>query len=66
VCRFQTREPAVLALSGQHMLRRLREWHGRMLDELQNRTGLSSYQILWLAFAEGLFFGVLLGWWWFR
>ena len=64
--RFQTSEPAVLALSIQQMLRWLREWHGRMLDELQNRTGLYSYQILWLAFAEGLFFGVLLGWWWFR
>ncbi|EHI48028.1 hypothetical protein HIMB100_00016030 [SAR116 cluster alpha proteobacterium HIMB100] len=48
------------------MLRGLRDWHGRMLDELQKLTGLSSYQILWLAFAEGLFFGILLGWWWFR
>ena len=55
----------MLALSAQTMLKRLRDWHGRMLDELQKRTGLSSYQILWLAFAEGLFFGVLLGWWWF-
>jgi len=48
------------------MLRRLRDWHGRKLEELQRSAGLSSYQILWLAFAEGLFFGVLLGWWWFR
>lgn len=55
----------MLALSAQTMLKRLRDWHGRMLDELQERTGLSSCQILWLAFAEGLFFGVLLGWWWF-
>lgn len=48
------------------MLRGLRDWHGRMLDELQKLTGLSSYQILWLAFAEGLFFGIVLGWSWFR
>lgn len=63
-CR-QANRPFVLALSAQTMLKRLHDWHGRMLDELQKRTGLSSYQILWLAFAEGLFFGVLLGWWWF-
>lgn len=61
----QTKATLVLALSVQNMLKQLRDWHGRMLGELQQRTGLSSYQILRLAFAEGLFFGVLLGWWWF-
>ena len=48
------------------MIKHLRNWHGRKLEELQKLTGLSAYQILWLAFAEGLFFGVLLGWWLFR
>ena len=47
------------------MLKQLRNWHGQMLEILQNQTGLTNYQILWIAFAEGLFFGLLLGWWWF-
>ena len=48
-----------------NMLKQLRYWHGQMLEILQKQTGLTNYQILWIAFAEGLFFGLLLGWWWF-
>ena len=47
------------------MLKQLLNWHGQMLEFMQKQTGLTNYQILWLAFAEGLFFGLLLGWWWF-
>ena len=47
------------------MLKKLRDWHGQILERIQKQTGLTNYQILWIAFSEGLFFGFLLGWWWF-
>ncbi len=38
-------------------------WHIHMIEAVQKRTGLSNYQILWIAFIEGLIIGILLGWW---
>ena len=49
-----------------NMLKQMRNWHGQMLEKMQKKTGLTNYQILWIAFAEGFFFGILLGWWWFK
>ncbi len=43
----------------------LKRWHIKKLEKLQEMTGLSQYQILWLAFIEGLIIGVIIGWWLF-
>lgn len=44
------------------MLNRLKDWHIRKLDLIADITGLSPYQILWIAFIEGLCFGLFFGW----
>lgn len=43
----------------------LKQWHIKKLEKLQQMTGLTAYQILWIAFFEGLFFGIIIGWWLF-
>ena len=40
------------------MLKQLFNWHGQTLEIIQKHTGLTNYQIFWIAFAEGLFFGL--------
>ena len=41
----------------------LGNWHKKMIAKIQEKTGISDYQLLWLAFAEGLLLGLLIGWW---
>jgi len=41
----------------------LGNWHKNMIAKIQEKTGISDYQLLWLAFAEGLLLGLLIGWW---
>ena len=50
---------------GQAMFTRLRDWHIEKLNYIQEITGLSAYQMLWLAFIEGVFIGLFAGWWLF-
>ncbi|MFL0781488.1 MAG: hypothetical protein AB8E74_05860 [Prochlorococcus sp.] len=40
----------------------LARWHQRQISKIQQKMGLSDYQILWLSFAKGLIIGVLLAW----
>ena len=47
------------------MFTRLRDWHIKKLDCFQEITDLSAYQMLWLAFIEGVFIGLCAGWWLF-
>ena len=50
---------------GQAMFTRLRDWHIKKLNYIQEITGLSAYQMLWLAFIEGVLIGLFAGWWLF-
>ncbi len=34
--------------------------HKRLIVKIQQKTGLSDYQILWLAFAKGMVAGIVL------
>ena len=47
------------------MFTRLRDWHIKKLNYIQEITGLSAYQMLWLAFIEGILIGLFAGWWLF-
>lgn len=38
-------------------------WHKQKIALVQKWLGLSPYQIIWLAFIEGVLVGLLLGWW---
>ncbi|WP_186490150.1 hypothetical protein [Synechococcus sp. BIOS-U3-1] len=42
------------------MSKRLIRAHKKLIIKIQQQTGLSDYQILWLAFAKGLIAGILL------
>tara|TARA_B100001175_G_C19347066_1_gene560376 strand:+ start:279 stop:419 length:141 start_codon:yes stop_codon:yes gene_type:complete len=42
------------------MSKRLIRAHKKLIIKIQQKTGLSDYQILWLAFAKGLIAGILL------
>ncbi len=46
----------------QLTLMTLARWHQRQISKIQQKMGLSDYQILWLSFAKGLIIGVLLAW----
>ena len=39
---------------------RLVRAHKRLIVKIQQKTGLSDYQILWLAFAKGMIVGIVL------
>lgn len=41
----------------------LRDWHINMIAKIQKMMGISDYQLLWIAFAEGLLIGLFIGWW---
>ncbi len=43
------------------MFTKFRNWHIKKLDQFQKITGFSNYQMLWVMFFEGLFFGFLVG-----
>jgi len=42
------------------MSHRLVRSHKRLIIKIQQKTGLSDYQILWLAFAKGIIVGIVL------
>jgi len=44
------------------MLDRLADWHKRTLAQVQQQLGLSTYQMHFFAFAEGIIFGLIIGW----
>tara|TARA_B100001079_G_C16090392_1_gene373758 strand:+ start:361 stop:504 length:144 start_codon:yes stop_codon:yes gene_type:complete len=39
---------------------RLVRAHKRLIVKIQQKTGLSDYQILWIAFAKGVVVGIIL------
>tara|TARA_B100000965_G_scaffold337786_1_gene304731 strand:- start:27 stop:173 length:147 start_codon:yes stop_codon:yes gene_type:complete len=41
-------------------LKKLREWHGKKIEEVQKIFGLTNYQILWVTFFEGVLIGLIL------
>ena len=43
------------------VLNKLKKWHITLIEKVQKYTGLSSYQIIWLGFLEGLLIGILIG-----
>ena len=43
------------------MKNKLINWHIDMITKVQNYTGLSNYQIIWLSFFEGLIIGIFVG-----
>ena len=47
------------------MFTRLRDWHIKKLNYIQEITSLSAYQMLWLTFIEGVLIGLFVGWWLF-
>ena len=36
--------------------------HKRLIVKVQQKTGLSDYQILWIAFAKGIIAGIVITW----
>ena len=42
------------------MSHRLVRAHKRLIVKIQQKTGISDYQILWLAFAKGIIVGIVL------
>ena len=42
------------------MSNRFARTHKKLIIKIQQRTGLSDYQILWLAFAKGVVAGIVL------
>ena len=44
------------------MLERLANWHKRTLAQVQQQLGLTTYQMHFFAFAEGIIFGLIIGW----
>ena len=65
VCRFSMGPALAQKKVGQAMFTRLRDWHINKLEYIQEITGLSAYQMLWLAFIEGVLIGLFVGWWLF-
>ena len=43
------------------MKNKLLNWHINLITKVQEITGLSNYQIIWLSFTEGLIIGFLIG-----
>ncbi len=41
-------------------MKQLANRHKRLITLVQQKTGLSDYQILWLSFAKGLIVGVVI------
>ena len=46
-------------------LKKIREWHGKKIQEIQNTFGITNYQVLWITFIEGVIIGVILGYFFF-
>ena len=43
------------------MKNKFKNWHIDLIERVQNVTGLSNYQIIWLSFIEGLLIGIIIG-----
>lgn len=43
-------------------MKKLINWHKKIIKEVQDKTGLSDYQLLWLAFLEGVVVALLIIW----
>ena len=43
------------------MIKKLRSWHGKKILEIQDKFGLTNYQILLISFIEGIIIGIILG-----
>ena len=41
-------------------MKKLANKHKRLITMLQQKTGLSDYQILWLSFAKGIIVGIVI------
>ena len=37
-------------------------WHKRFIKRKKNQYGLTEYQLIWIAWAEGIILGTILGW----
>ena len=43
------------------MVNKVKEWHINLIERVQELTGLSNYQIIWISFIEGLLIGLIIG-----
>ena len=43
------------------MIKKLRSWHGKKISEIQDKFGLTNYQILLISFIEGIIIGIIIG-----
>lgn len=43
-------------------MKKLINWHKKIIKEVQDKIGLSDYQIYWLAFLEGVAVALLIIW----
>ena len=48
------------------MTNKILHWHINLINKVQNYTGFSNYQNIWLSFLEGLIKGVLIGYYVFK
>ena len=43
------------------MFYKFKEWHINLIEKVQDLTGFSNYQIIWICFTEGLLIGLIVG-----
>ena len=43
------------------MVNKVKEWHINLIEKVQELTGISNYQIIWISFIEGLLIGLIIG-----
>lgn len=43
------------------MVNKVKEWHINLIERVQELTGISNYQIIWISFIEGLLIGLIIG-----
>ena len=43
------------------MVNKVKEWHINLIERVQELTGFSNYQIIWISFIEGLLIGLVIG-----
>jgi len=42
-------------------MKKLINWHKKLLEDIQKRFGISNYIFLWIAFIEGVVIGIIIG-----
>jgi len=42
------------------LLKKIKQWHINKLEQIQKILNLSNYEILWVAFFEGIIIGALI------